>query len=104
MASDPSTSLLATMSRLFWMLVGPAILSILGLFIAESHKGWFSPRSVVFLGLLIAVVLARWFDSLDSYGQPTTPRQRQLELAFLITLGVGGWLIANALGVYWLKS
>ena len=45
-----------------------------------------------------------WFDSLDSYGQPTTPRQRQKELAFLISLGVGGWLVANALGVYWLGS
>ena len=104
MASNPSTSLMAVMSRLFWMLVGPASLSILGLFIANNHTGWLAPRSVIFLGLLIGVVLARWFDPLDSYGQSTTPRQRQLELASLITLGLGGWLIANVLGVYWLDS
>lgn len=103
MASNQSTSLLATVSRLFWMLVGPGILSILGLFIAETHKGWFAPRSIVFLALLIGVVMARWFDPLDSNGQPTTPRQRQMEVAFLVTLGVGGWLMANILGAYWLK-
>jgi hypothetical protein len=83
------------------MFIGPAILSILGISLVEVSKGWLSPRSVVYLVLLIAVVLARWFDPLDSYGQPTTPHQRQLELAFLVILALGGWLLANALGAYW---
>jgi hypothetical protein len=102
-APNPSSSRMAATSRLFWMLVGPAILSILGILIAENHKGWFAPRSIVFLALLIGVVIARWFDPLDSHGQPTTPRQRQMELAFLIALSLGGWLIANMLSSYWLK-
>jgi hypothetical protein len=95
---------MAALSRLFWMLIGPAILSILGLSLVEIHKGWLSPRSVVYVVLLIAVVLCRWFDPLDSYGQPTTSHQRQLELAFLIILGLGGWLMANALAAYWLET
>jgi hypothetical protein len=103
-ASNPSTSRMAAFSRLFWMLVGPAILSLLGLSMAEAHRGWFAPRSVIYLGMLIAVVLARWFGPIDSNGQPTTPRQRQMELTFLIALGIGGWLIANALGFYWRRS
>jgi hypothetical protein len=71
--STRSSSRKAALSRLFWMFIGPAILSILGISLVEVPKGWLSPRRVVYLVLLIAVVLTRWFDPLDSYGQPTTP-------------------------------
>lgn len=85
------------------MLVGPAMMSLLAVFLVEKHRGWWSPLSILFLTLLGGVLLSRWVDPIDSQGQPSTPRQRQLELAFLVVLGAVGWVVANALGASWKK-
>ncbi len=101
MASNQSTSCIAATARVFWIMVGPGILSILAIRIAESHTGWFSPLSIAFLVVLIGVTTARWLDPLNSYGEPATPGQRRRYLLFAGGIGLVGWVLTNLLGIYW---
>jgi hypothetical protein len=100
MESYTSPSRAAAVVRLFWMLIGPVVLSVLSLFIVEKHRGWNSPESILFV-VLLAVVVARYVDPVDSRGHRHSRGQRFFELAFLSVLGVGGWFVANALGASW---
>ena len=101
MGAKPQTSLLVVLSRMFWMLIGPATLSITAIAIAENHKGWFAPRSIAFLVILGLVILSRWLDPETSDGAPATAHQRGTYMMSAVVLGLAGWAVANMLGDYW---
>ena len=101
MASKQPTSLAVTLARMFWILIGPAFLSIAAIAIAENHKGWFAPRSIAFLVVLALVIVARWLDPDTSDGAPITSSQLQKYFILTIVLGMAGWAAANMLGDYW---
>jgi hypothetical protein len=89
---------------MFWILVGPSILSLIGLLTALRHQGWLTPSTIVYFAVLAGVVVARWTDPANATGQPSTTRERNSDVALFIPLGVGWWLAANFLGDHWRTS
>jgi hypothetical protein len=98
MASNQSTSGFQVFVRVFWMMIGPGILSILALTIAEGHKGWFAARSIAFLVVLIVVTIARRLDPLTPDGEPATQGDFRWYTVFTMSLGLAAWIFANLLG------
>jgi len=101
MHTKPTTSGVVVLARMFWLLIGPATLSITAIAIAENHTGWFGPRSIGFLVVLGLVILSRWLDPETSDGDPVTPKQRGIYMILAVIFGLTGWAAANMLGVYW---
>jgi hypothetical protein len=89
---------------MFWMMIGPGILSILALTIAEGHQGWFAGRSIAFLFVLIAVTLARRLDPLTADGEPATQGDLRWHVLFTLSLGLAAWVTANLLGNHLLTA
>jgi hypothetical protein len=75
--SPNSTSGLAPLGRIFWMMVGPASLFLLAIAIARDPSGWFTPRDFAFLFVLAAMIAARLLefrgDPHTASGEPATP-------------------------------
>ena len=104
MASPPSTSIIGVLSRLFWMMAGPATLLLLAYTLAENEKGWFAPSSIAFLVVLAVVVIARWLDPQTSDGEPTTPAHLRRFTVSTVGIGLVAWAVVNLLGNHWLAS
>jgi hypothetical protein len=102
MASDQSTSFLGILARLFWMMVGPAILMLLAYSLTGNAKGWFAPSSIAFLAVLAAVTIARWMDPRTSEGAPTTSAHLRRYTVSTLGIGLVAWVVANLLGNHWL--
>ena len=99
---EPSRSSGITgLARLFWMVGGPAILFFLAAKIAQNANVWMAPASVAFLFVLVGLVIARRFDPHDGYGEPATPTNIQRYTVAALIAGLGLWLIANVVGIYW---
>lgn len=98
MATNHSNSVIGAFARLFWMFAGPAVLFLLALTIAQKEEGWFGPASIAFLVVLIGVIIARWVDFDNAYGEPTTPAEIRTFTAGAIFVGFVGWVIVNVLG------
>jgi hypothetical protein len=103
MATNSPSGLLA-LTRLFWMAGGPAILFLLAGTVARNGEGWFTPASIAFLIILPVMIVARWFDTDNSYGDPTTPAEIRTYTAGAIFVGLLLWIIANFLGNHWLAA
>jgi hypothetical protein len=101
MASNHPTSLGEALARVFWLMAGPATLSLLAITMAQSYSGWFAPRSVAFLAVVVGIGLARWFDPRDSFGELASPAQRRRYVAVAAVLGIAGWVATNLLGIFW---
>lgn len=95
---------LVAVARLFWMMLGPALLFLLAGIIAKNGNGWFAPASIAFVIILIGVIVARWSDPETGYGDPTTPADLPKFTVGTIVVGLITWLLANALGNHWLAS
>lgn len=96
----------AAFARLFWMGLGPAILSVLVVFIVTSTTGWFTLSNLVFLAVLAGMLFARWREF--QAGNPTTgtgepATQADLHWYILLTtvIGLCVGLGANLVRTYW---
>ena len=77
MDAAPPPSGLITVARIFWFVIGPAILLLLTLSLSSKGSGWFTPLDLAFLLVLAAVIFARWFEfrhgnAKTATGGPTT--------------------------------
>jgi hypothetical protein len=78
--------------------LGPAILALLAYAMATAEKSWFAARSIAFLVVLILVVVARWTDPLNSFGEPSTPDVLKRYVIGAVGIGIVVWVLANLLG------
>jgi hypothetical protein len=105
MATNQSNSVIGALARLFWMFAGPAVLFLLAYTITQKkEEGWFAPASIAFLIVLVGMIIARWLDSDNAYGDPTTPAEIRTFTAGAIFVGFILWIIANFLGNHWLAA
>jgi hypothetical protein len=102
MATNQSTSLVGIFARLFWMMVGPAILMLLAYSLTDDAKGWFAPSSITFLVVLAAVTITRWLDPRTSDGEPATRAHLRRYTVSTVGIGLVAWAIANLVGNHWL--
>ncbi|MGE3806092.1 MAG: hypothetical protein AB7K24_15585 [Gemmataceae bacterium] len=112
MSSEPQqhveqrTSLSAAFSRIFWMMLGPMILVVVALNIAQSAAGWLTGADMIFLIVLAGMIAARWFefhkgDPQTATGAPATPAHLRRYVLSAALLGVGVWVIVNLVGNHW---
>jgi len=102
MAINQSSSLVGILARVFWMMVGPAILMLLAYSLTGNAKGWFAPSSIAFLVVLAAVTITRWLDPRTSEGEPTTPAHLRRYTVSTVGIGLVAWAVANLVGNHWL--
>ncbi|MGQ0634828.1 MAG: hypothetical protein ACT4QC_09475 [Planctomycetaceae bacterium] len=98
-----STSGLAPLGRLFWMMIGPAILFLLALAISRDGGGWFTAKDIGFLAALAGIVLGRFIefrggDPRTADGQPATQSHFRRYAALVVSIGLGVWAAANLIG------
>jgi hypothetical protein len=87
MSPDSSSSLLAAAARLFWMMIGPAILFILGCGLFSDTAGWANGIDVEY----------RNGAPLTAQGTAAKPADLQRHTLLVTILGLGVWVIANVL-------
>lgn len=104
--SQPIYSLLP---RLFWMMLGPAILFLIALQIADKGDSWFARADVVFYSVLGGIIFARWLDfrigiPKTAYGQPATHDILHRYVPAALLCGVAVWIVAKLIGKFALGS
>lgn len=107
--SSPHSSELVGVARIFWIMIGPAVLVLLGMGIVTRGNGWFTPQDIAFLAVLGVVVAARWYEfhggsPQTSTGEPATPAHLRRFVLCALTAGLGAWIVANLIGNYWLAG
>jgi hypothetical protein len=60
MTTEAMTSAPAFFGRLCWMMVGPFVLAICALSIAQRGDGWLSPPDLIYFFVLGAMLIGRW--------------------------------------------
>ncbi len=109
MATHTSTPFLAILGRVFWMMLGPMLLVLMTFMIATTGNGWLTHADFGFLGILVAIMIARWLEfrggnPQTAEGQPATPAHLRRYLIAVVVLGLGLWVMANVVGNYLLPS
>jgi hypothetical protein len=104
-----TTSPVAVLGRLTWMLFGPILLMITTGYIVTKGTGWLTPPDVLFFLILLAMLLGRWLEfrlgtPLTSTGEPATEAHLIRYLSVTPVLGVAIWLVANLISNHWLAS
>ncbi len=102
-SNQPTTSMFLIFVRVFWMGLGPIILTIISFSIISQGGGWFTPADIAFLVVLGALPLARWIEfrrgnPQTSTGEPATPAHLRKYVVGVISLGLAVWSLANLLG------
>ena len=102
-----SNSELAVYARMFWIMVGPAILLLLLLSIANRGSGWIMPHDIAYLTVLGLVLFARWYEFRENpttaAGEPATSADLRKYLLSAAVIGVGLWFAANSFGNFFLN-
>lgn len=107
MAPNPTTSFSALFGRLYWMMIGPMILTLLAVTIINIGSGWFTLADFAFLALVGGLILGRWLEfrggaPLTYTGEPASPAHLQRFVLWTIIVGLTAWVIANLIGNHWL--
>lgn len=105
--TQPTTSLLVIVSRVFWMMLGPMVLAVLTFTIINIGTSWFTPADFAFLAVLGLLLLARWVEfrggnPQTATGEPASPGDLSRFVLTILPLGLGVWVIANLVGNHWL--
>lgn len=100
---DEITSLSALFGRVFWMMIGPLCLVLLGFAIVQVGSGWLTWADFGYLAVLGGMLFARWHefrrgDPKTTDGRPATPADLRHYVRTAIPLGVGMWVVANVIG------
>ena len=98
-------SCVATLSRLYWMMVGPIILGMMAFVIARDGNGWLTAADFGYFGALALTMMARWLEFRGSNpqtadGQPATSGHLRRYLMMLSVIGIASWVLANIVGNY----
>lgn len=100
---DESTSLLALLGRVFWMMIGPLSLILFAFSIVRTGSGWLTALDVGYLVVLGGMLLARWHEfhrgsakTVD--GQRATPADWRHYVQTVVPLGLVTWIAANVIG------
>lgn len=109
MAVETRTPFLPILCRVFWLMLGPLLLVVLTFMIATTGNGWLTPADVGFLGILVALMIARWLEfrggnPQTAEGEPATPAHLRRYLIVVVAFGLGLWIVANIVGNYVLAS
>lgn len=104
-ATQPPSSMWVLFARIFWMALGPLILSLLALDIMRSGKSWFTTTDLGFFVVLAAMLVARWAEfsngqALTAMAEPATPAHLRRYVWGTVLLGLGVWVLANVVGNY----
>lgn len=105
-SSKHDTTTVGTLSaRMAWMIVGPIILTITGLNISFSGKGWFTLLDGVFLCVVGMMLVAKWYElasgeGRDSYGEPDTTASYPRFVWTFAPVAIAAWVFANFVGNY----
>jgi hypothetical protein len=105
MATQGHTSPVGSLARLFWLLAGPMFLLLLAVAVVRTGNGWLTPVDFAFLGVLAAMLLARWLEfragnPLTADGEPATPVHLRRYLVGATATGLAVWCAANVVGNY----
>ena len=92
----------AALARLFWMAVGPGILSVILVTIVNRASGWLTLSNLFFFVVLAAMIFARWWEfqggnAKTGMGDPATPTDLRRYVLFMTFLSLSVWLAANLL-------
>ena len=106
---DVTSSNSAALARLFWMAVGPMILSLLTVIIVSRTSRWLSLSSVAFLVVLGGMIFARWWEfqgnnPKTSTGDPAMPADLHRYVLFTALVGLCLWVVANLFRSYSIAS
>jgi hypothetical protein len=109
MPSNSDTSIGIMFARIFWMMVGPLLLVLLFFMIVRIGISWWTMADLAFFGVLVGVIVTRWLEFLagnpqTAAGEPATPAHLQRFVIVTLSLGIGGWVIANILGNHLLTN
>jgi hypothetical protein len=95
-------SMLGPMARLFWMLVGNAILFFLTIFILLNQGKMFNAADVVFWITVAVLVLTRYFDiklldGLTVTDKPASMAHWRKYTIFLLICSTAVWVLSHAI-------
>jgi hypothetical protein len=98
---DKQGAALGVLARLWWMLLGNAILAFCVLFIFENKGGFFHTADGVFWSTVATLVVVRYLDIRLFQGQtvtgvPATLRHWVMYVALLLVCSVLVWVSAHA--------
>lgn len=102
MESNASSGI-AQIGRLFWMMLGPAVLFLLAISIARDGGGWFTLKDFAFLTVLGGLLPARIVefgggDPRTATGKPATRQELRRYFVTVLFTGIVAWTVANLIG------
>jgi hypothetical protein len=110
LSNNPSDhTIFEMLCRGFWMLIGPMLLIPIAVSLVDYGNGWFTKFDFLFLGVLVAMLLARGFEFYKGHprtseGTPATPAHFRRYALGVVLLGALAWIVANVLGNYVLNG
>jgi hypothetical protein len=101
-------SIFSLLVRVFWMLLGNAILAISAIFITQGKDWKFQTADVVFWVIVAALLLARYLDikfysDSDSTGQPASMVNWRKYAAILLIISTAVWVLAHVVNYLMVK-
>lgn len=101
------TSFGVAVARVFWMMIGPLALAVLGLNVAMKGGGWLTATDSAYLIVLGLVLASRWLEYRSGKGQtaegkPLTEAGLRRYLLLTASVGLAVWVGANLIGNVWL--
>jgi hypothetical protein len=106
--TDKQSSALGMMARLWWMLLGNAILALSIVFVVENKEGFFHTADWVFWITVATLILVRYLDirlldGTTATGAHATTIHWVKYVALLAACTTAVWALAHAAN-YWLVS
>lgn len=101
-----SDSVLVMLGRVFWIMLGPMILSATALFIVlNPGSGWGTGADIAYLVTLLLMILGRWVEHLGGHpetstGEPATPADLSRYVGRTLAGGLALWVVANLIANY----
>jgi hypothetical protein len=106
MDSSKRSSVLVTLGRAFWVMLGPLLLTASGLMIVlQTRTGWLTGADITFLATLVLIVLGRWAEFSGGQpetatGEPATEEHFRRFTAVVLLGGLALYVLANLVSNY----
>ena len=106
MATEPIKSGWLFLTRIYWLMFGPALLILIALHLSNPQQRGIGIADALFLTGLLAIVLARWFEfqkgaALNGFGEPAQPKDLPRFVIGALLVGTVIWLAAKAIANFW---